>query len=463
MSALAPRPLFARPNPLILGTASAVLAAGAVVGSLAVFGHGRGPHEPKAPTVAEARAMEQKALLGAAVRPGLAMPVSMPVKVLPGETLQSAVQRTGVAAGEAKAVVDLLSRALDTVHIKAGLAFQAAIAHPRGQRGPARLVGLSMMAGPASTITVSRTFDGALKLRELQERVSDNTTVAEGHMQGSLYESAVKAGADSRLVSEAAKLFSHKIDFARDLHPSDQFKLVFDRKVTDSGRTVATGDLLYAELAAKGQTTRFYRFDDHGKTDFFDELGKNIKGFLLRTPLDSVRITSGFGMRMHPLLGYTRMHAGIDFGAPVGTPVYAAGAGVIKEERWAGGYGHWLKIEHEGGWATGYGHLSAYARGLHVGEHVAQGQVVAYVGSTGLSTGPHLHYEVMHGSEKLNPASAKVPQGTVLAGRDLAAFRTQKAHIDALLTRATEKDAPPVRTAALDPRQPAAGSIRGLR
>jgi murein DD-endopeptidase MepM/ murein hydrolase activator NlpD len=122
-----------------------------------------------------------------------------------------------------------------------------------------------------------------------------------------------------------------------------------------------------------------------------------------------------------------------------------------------------LKIEHEGGWATGYGHLSAYAKGLHVGEHVAQGQVVAYVGSTGLSTGPHLHYEVMHGSEKMNPASAKVPQGTVLQGRDLAAFRAQKAHIDALLTHAAERDALPVRTAALDPRQPAAGSIRGLR
>jgi murein DD-endopeptidase MepM/ murein hydrolase activator NlpD len=463
MSAFEPRRVSAGTAPVILGAVGMILLAGAVIGTSTFLGRKSAPHGPRVPTLAEAHALEQKALAGAAVRPGLAMPVSMPVKVLPGETLQSAVQRTGVAAGEAKAVVDLLSRALDTVHIKAGLAFQAAIAHPRGQRGPARLVGLSMMAGPASAITVSRTFDGALKLRELEEKVSDNTTVAEGHMQGSLYESAVKAGADSRLVSEAAKLFSHKIDFARDLHPSDQFKLVFDRKVTESGRTVATGDLLYAELAAKGQTTRFYRFDDHGKTDFFDELGKNIKGFLLRTPVDSVRITSGFGMRMHPLLGYTRMHQGIDFGAPVGTPVYAAGAGVIKEERWAGGYGHWLKIEHQGGWATGYGHLSAYARGLHVGEHVAQGQLVAYVGSTGLSTGPHLHYEVMHGNEKLNPASAKVPEGTVLEGRDLAAFRAQKAHIDALLTHAADREAQPVRTAALDARQPAGGVMRGMR
>ena len=412
---------------------------------------------PRLLTVAETKALEHQALAAAAARPGFAAPVSMPVKVLPGETLQSAVQRTGVAAGEARAVVAMLGKALDTAHIRAGLAFQAAIAHPRSQRGPARLVGLSMKTGPASTVTLSRTFDGALKLRELEEKVTDETAVAEGHMQGSLYESAVKAGADSRLVSEAAKLFSHKIDFAREIHPSDQFKLVFSRRVTENGRTVATGDLLYAEVAAKGQTTRFYRFDDNGKTDYFDELGKNIKGFLLRTPLDSVRVTSGFGMRMHPLLGYSRMHAGIDFGAPIGTPVYAAGAGIVREERWAGGYGHWLKIDHEGGWATGYGHLSRYAPNLHVGEHVAQGQIVAYVGSTGMSTGPHLHYEVMKGNEKLNPSSAKVPQGTVLTGRELAAFQSQKAHVDAVLNHASEHEANAVMSAKLVGPAPHAG------
>jgi murein DD-endopeptidase MepM/ murein hydrolase activator NlpD len=441
----------------------AVAVSGSGAGLYALTHAARSPAGPKTLTAAETKALEHQALAAAANRPGFGAPVSMPVKVLPGETLQSAVQRTGVAADEARAVVAMLSKALDTVHIKAGLAFQAAIAHPKGgQRGPARLIGLSMKTGPASTITLSRTFDGALKLRELEEKVSDETTVAQGHMQGSLYESAVKAGADSRIVSEAAKLFSHKIDFAREIHPSDAFKLVFDRKVTESGRTISTGDLLFAEVIAKGQTTRFYRFDDNGKTDYFDELGKNIKGFLLRTPLDSVRVTSGFGMRMHPLLGFTRMHAGIDFGAPTGTPVYAAGAGVVKEERWAGGYGHWLKIEHQGGWATGYGHLSAYASGLHVGQHVAQGQVVAYVGSTGMSTGPHLHYEVMKGNEKLNPISAKVPQGTVLAGRELAAFNAQKAHIDTLLNRADRAD-PPIQNARLDLRGSDAGAVRGMR
>jgi murein DD-endopeptidase MepM/ murein hydrolase activator NlpD len=446
-----PREAPSRVPPLVAG-AFAVMAAAATGVGLSLLLSPQDSIKPRSKllTPMQARALEHQAFASAEARPGLAPPVSMPVKVQSGETLQAAVQRTGVTADEARSVVQTLAGAIDTIHIKAGLAFQAVVAAPRDHRGPIRLIGLSMKTGPASAVTLSRTFDGALKLRELEERVRDETAVASGHMSGSLYESALKAGADSRMVAEAVKLFSHKIDFARDIHPSDEFKLVFDRKVTESGRTVETGDLLYAELGAKGQTTRFYRFDNAGHVDYFDELGKNIKGFLLRTPLDGARVTSSFGMRLHPLLGYTRMHEGIDFGAPTGTPVFAAGAGVVKEVRWAGGYGHWLKIEHQGGWATGYGHLSRYASGLRVGEHVAQGQVVAYVGSTGMSTGPHLHYEVMKGAVKLNPTSAKVPQGVILGGRELLAFRSQKAKVDTLLNKAgVDRPAAPVDLARL--------------
>ena len=435
---------LSRYAPVLVGGAAILAAVGGGVGVSALFFHKPiAQQAARVLTPLQAKALEHQAFAQAETRPGFKAPVTMPVEVKPGETLQAAVQRTGVGADEAHSVVQALASVVDTIHIKAGMAFQAAVAMPRSRGGAARLIGLSMRTGPASAITLSRTFDGALKLRQLDEKVRDETTVAQGNMSGSLYESALKAGADSRMVAEAVKLFSAKIDFARDIHPSDEFRMVFDRKVTDSGRTVETGDLLYAELGAKGQTTRFYRFDNDGHVDYFDELGKNIKGFLLRTPLDGARVTSSFGMRLHPLLGYTRLHAGIDFGAPIGTPVYAAGAGVIKEERWAGGYGHWLKIEHQGGWATGYGHLSRYAPGLHVGEHVAQGEVVAYVGSTGMSTGPHLHYEVMHGTEKLNPTSAKVPQGTILAGRQLAAFKAQRAHVDSLINKASTKEGAP--------------------
>jgi murein DD-endopeptidase MepM/ murein hydrolase activator NlpD len=283
---------------------------------------------------------------------------------------------------------------------------------------------------------LSRSFDGAPHLHERGEKITDTTAVAEGTMQGSLYDSAQAAGATPALTAQVAKLFSHRLDFSRDIHDGDEFKMVFDRKVTETGRTVDTGDLLYAEIGAEGQVTRFYRYQAAGQdAEYFDESGKNIKGLLLRTPVDDVCITSGFGMRLHPLLGYTRMHEGIDFGVPRGTPVYAAGDGVVEEAQWKGGYGRWIKLKHAGGWETGYGHLSGWA--VRAGAYVHQGEVIAYSGSTGESTGPHLHYEVIRNGVKINPNGANAPSGTVLAGGDLIAFNAEKAHIDALLaTRA---------------------------
>lgn len=374
-------------------------------------------------------ALQHVAFASAEAQPGFDRPQSIPVKVRPGETLEGAVLRAGVAPEEARQVVATLQGAIDTVNIKAGMAFEAAIAQRRTDRGPARLIGLSMRTGPSSTLTVSRTFDGALRLRELEEEVRDETKVACGEMNGSFYESVANVGGTPAVISEAAKLFAHKIDFSRDIREGDKFCLVFDRKVTQSGRTIEVGDLEYAEV--KGQ--RFYGFERDGKTQFFDEAGKNIKGFLLRTPVDGARITSTFGARRHPILGYNRAHKGVDFGAGQGTPILAAGDGVVLEARRWSGYGNWLRIRHAGKWDTGYAHISRYAPGVRAGSRVRQGQVVAYVGSTGMSTGPHLHYEVWLNGQRVNPIGAKVPQGTILGGGELAAFKAKKSRIDRML------------------------------
>ncbi|HEY8003218.1 MAG TPA: peptidoglycan DD-metalloendopeptidase family protein [Phenylobacterium sp.] len=387
---------------------------------------------PKAPAPldpAAVAALQNTAFTQAEARPGFARPQSVPVKLQRGETLVAAVERTGVGPAEAKLVVDMLARTMDTVHVKAGLMLEAAIARPRSDAGEVKLVGLSLRTGPASAVTISRTFDGALRLRELDEKIRDETAVANGSIEGSLYESAENIGATPTITAEVVKLFAHKLDFQRDIQPGDAFKLVFDRKVTEAGRTVEAGDLQYAEIHG----VKFYRFERGHDVEYFDEFGKNIKGFLLRTPVDGAHITSLFGMRKHPVLGYTRAHQGIDFGAGTGTPILAAGDGVVLQASPWGGYGNWLRIRHTGGWDTGYGHISRYAKGIHPGVHVHQGQVVAYVGATGLATGPHLHYEIWRNGQRVNPLSAKVPQGTVLAGGDLSRFREQKAHIDALL------------------------------
>ena len=392
-------------------------------------------HRDVAPAQANSAAAAAVAVLQSQARlhPAVTPPISMIIKGAPGETLEAAVRRTGIGKDEAQQAVSILGKAFDTVNIKAGMAFQANIAKPLGQQGSAKLMGLSLRTGPAMEVSLSRALNGALQLHKMEEQVVDRTMVASGRMEGSLYASAQKVGVTPEMTAQVAKLLQHKLDFSRDIQTGDRFSMVFDRKVTPSGHTVATGDLLFAEIQAKGGATRLYRFKAPGMSEaqYFDELGKNIRGLLLRTPLDTVRITSSFGMREHPILGFTRMHAGIDFGAPAGTPVYAAGDGVVEKAGWAGGYGRWLQIKHNNGYETGYGHLSRWA--VKAGQHVRQGQVVAYVGSTGLSTGPHLHYEIMVGGQKVNPSKFKAQPGVALSGRAMAAFKAEKSRIDALV------------------------------
>ncbi len=360
-------------------------------------------------------------------------PSVLQVVVRPGERLPEALHRAGVAFGEARVASALLGRAFDVAHLRAGLLLRAVVTRPHGAAGPPRLEHVTLATGPASAATVRRAPDGGFTLARTSTPLHDETTVAAGVIEGSLYESAVTAGATPALVSQAVKLFSKSLDFARDIHGGDAFRLVFDRRADGRGRTVEAGDLLYAEVVVDGRARRFYRFEHDGEVDYVDEVGTQQKALLLKTPLDGAHVTSSFGMRLHPLLGYTRMHPGIDFGAPIGTPVFAAGDGVVEEARWAGGYGHWLKLGHASGWETGYGHLSGYAAGVRPGVRVTQGQVVAYVGSTGLSTGPHLHYEIMRGGVKMNPLTAEVPMGSTLSRTDVAAFAAEKRRIDGLL------------------------------
>ncbi len=406
-----------------------------------------------------AAALEAKAFAAGGARPGLTLPENIKVSLRGGETIEQAVKRLGVVAEDASAASAMLKNA----GVKVASVFEAIIAKPRQGRGSARLVGLSMRTGPATSLSLSRSFDGAMKLRELEEKVSDETTVAHGRINGSLFQSASSMGATSAVTNQVVKLFAHKLDFSRDIIDGDQFTLVFDRKRTESGRTVETGELLYAQLMANGKPTELYRFRHEGQWQYFDELGRNIKGLLLRTPVDGARMNSNFGMRRHPVLGYMRMHQGVDFASPIGTPVLAAGDGVVLEVKRWGGYGNWLRIRHGKDWDTGYGHLSRYAPGIRPGVHVHQGQIVAYVGSTGMSTGPHLHYETwLHGA-RVNPAGVKVPAGTILAGRELAAFRGEKARIDTLIARKQREDATPAKPTLASTLRPLLPSPKGRK
>ena len=376
--------------------------------------------------------LETQAYAAAAAPAGLNAPEAVPVQIRRGESFEDAIRRSGVGANDASAVAATIASAFDLKDIRAGDKFEAAVSRPRGGVGEARLIGLTMRTGPASQLTVSRSFDGALRLRALDEKVTHETVVANDKVQGSLSASARELGATSAVIRKASQLFAHKFDMQRDVRATDEFTLVFDRSVTEAGRTIETGDLLYAEL--KGVS--FYRFQRPGsnKVEYFDATGKNVRSVMMRTPLQSFRrVSSNYGFRTHPIAGYRKMHQGMDFAASSGTPIIAPADGVIVEARRWGGYGNWIRVRHSNGLETGYGHLSRYASGMRPGLRVTQGQVIGYVGSTGNSTGPHLHYEMWRNGQRINPASVRTQEGTILSGSELAAFRAEKARIDRII------------------------------
>jgi len=406
-------------------------------------------------TSQQVAALEARAFATAGAPAGLMTPEAVPVQIRKGETFEQAVRRTGIGEADAHAVANTLAGAFDLADLRAGLKFTTAISKPLGGRGDARLIGLTMRTGPASQLTVSRSFDGALRLRALEEKVTDETVVVSGEVKGSLTATAQRLGASAEVRRRAGQLFAHKFDLDRDIRATDAFTLVFDRSVTENGRTVDTGDLLYASL----KNVVYYRFKPAGarEAQYFDATGKNMRSSMMRTPLDrAARISSSFGFRMHPISGFRKMHQGMDFAAGTGTPVIAPADGVVVEARRWGGYGNWLRIRHANGLESGYGHLSRYGSGIRAGQRVSQGQVVAYVGSTGASTGPHLHYEIWRNGQRINPAGIRTQTGTELTGADLAAFRAEKARIDRIIASGGQKR-PAVLQAAVEGLRPAQG------
>ena len=389
----------------------------------------KAPHADAPPVAASAQTQAQVAT--APPPPVWEAPEVLPVKLRNGETLEAAVIRAGVTPEEAARAAEKIRTNFNPADLEPGFRFQASVASLRGQERMGKLISLEMRPTPARLITLARTPDNDWRLRDEEEAIIEEAGVVEGEIRGSLYTSAKRAGLGGSTLSEIVKVFAAKLDFERDLKSGNRFRLVFDQTRTESGKVIETGDLLYAEVEAKGKATRFYRFERKGGgVEWLDESGRSLKGFLLRSPVDGARMSSGFGMRRHPILGYHKMHQGVDFAAGSGTPVMAAGDGTIVEIRRWGGYGNWVRIRHSGGYESGYAHLSRYASGIRVGQRVRQGEVIAYVGSTGRSTGPHLHHEIWYKGQRVDPKGAKVPSGTVLEGMELAAFKAQKRKVE---------------------------------
>ncbi len=255
----------------------------------------------------------------------------------------------------------------------------------------------------------------------------------EGIIQNSLYNTAIKLGIKANTIIEFARLYGFQVDFQRDIWKGDSFQIIYEQYENDDGSLIESGDIIYSNLNTQGNDLNLYKFEFGKKEiDYFDENGKSIRKTLMKTPINGARLSSSFGKRKHPILGYTKMHLGTDFAAPTGTPIMASGDGVVTRAQWCGGGGNCVKIKHNSVYQTVYAHMSKFGRGIKKGVKVKQGQIIGYVGSTGLSTGPHLHYEVIENGKKINSQKLKLPSGKTLKGKLREKFEVNKIKIDVL-------------------------------
>lgn len=351
------------------------------------------------------------------------------VEIGKGDVLSAVLSRAGVEAKAAYELISAMSEAFDPRKIRPGQTLTVAFdSTAQGKTDP---TSLELSVDPVHTVSVERMDDGSYKAEMAKKPMIERENAGRAVIQTSLYGSAAKAGIPGRVTSELIRIFSWSLDFQRDIRSGDTVDVFYKTKETEDGSHVDDATIQYARLNVNGADMQVYRFKmDDGRYDYFDENGISIRKTLMKTPVDGARISSGYGRRKHPVLGYHKMHKGVDFAAPTGTPIYAAGDGVVQRANRFSSYGNYIKIRHNGSLQTAYAHLNGFAKGIRAGTRVKQGQVIGYIGSTGRSTGPHLHYEVIVNGNQVNPNSLDLPTGEQLKGPQLARFKSEAKTID---------------------------------
>ena len=358
-----------------------------------------------------------------------------------GDTLMSLLLGAGVVRTEANAAVAALRKIYSPRDLQPGQAIRLALEAEETEPAEAaeadfspRLVSLSLRPNPEHDINVVRDESPEqFVAKPVYRNLVRDVVSSSGVINSSLFSAGQKAGAPTPVMLEVIRAFSYDVDFQREVRKADDFELLYESHYDEEGQVAKNGAVIFAALTLAGRRIELYRFTPRsGRTDYFHPDGASVRKALLRTPVDGARVSSRFGMRKHPILGYSKMHRGVDFAAPSGTPIYAAGDGTIEKIGRNGTYGKYIRIKHNGKLQTAYAHMRRFARGLKRGQFVEQGQVIGYVGSTGRSTGPHLHYEILIGGQQVDPSTIDMPTGENLAGADLEDFLAARARIDRL-------------------------------
>lgn len=349
------------------------------------------------------------------------------VKLAKGDTLSGLLQEAGVAADEAYQMVSALKKIYDPRSLRPGQKVSVRFENENGDLNTAHV---EMPIDAVKSVSLEKREDGTYDTQVVKKPVQTKMYVTKLKVETSLYGSAAKVGVPSSVIADMIRIYSYDVDFQRELHKGDLAEAMYEQIETKDGDFVKSGDLLYARLIIGGRSIPIYRYEQNGIVDYYTAEGKSVRKTLMRTPVDGARISSGFGMRIHPVLGFTKMHKGIDFAAPVGTPIYASGNGIVVKAGPFSSYGNYVRLRHNSGMETAYAHMSRFGSGIRPGVRVAQGQVIGYVGRTGRVTGAHLHYEVLVNNKQVNPASIAMAQADGLTGKQLASFKAHVAKMD---------------------------------
>ncbi len=394
-------------------------------------------------------------------------PLEEEISLQRGETFVDALKRAGVTRQDRNAAASAVGKHLNLRRLQANQVFTITTTAPhatifqqsafqqsakQGEENR-RLLSLKAKLDAQTKVALSRATTGQTTLAQagaanwdtpqfdaVKEVTPLTTRLAaiQGRINGSLFVSATDKGAPQQIVADLANMFAYDIDFQRDIFGGDEFEAIFEVKYDSEGQVVGAGDVLFGRLKWRGgrKEKAYYRFAE-GKgerADYYDGAGQSAKRLLMKTPIDGARLSSGFGTRRHPILGYRKAHKGVDFAAPRGTPIYAAGDGVVERANRFGSFGNYISIRHSNGYKTAYAHLKGFRKGIRAGKRVRQGDVIGYVGTTGRSTGPHLHYEVHHKGKAVNPQRLKIATGKKLAASNLVKFKKMRNEIDAMRT-----------------------------
>lgn len=379
--------------------------------------------------------------------------ITRTITVRKGDTLAGLLNAQGVDRSIAHTIVQALDPFFTMKSLRVGqavdLVFQsAAVSPPDTPRGEV-FQGIILRPKAEQTIKVLRNADGNFaahnELLPLTAMVRHSTA----QIDSSLYLAATKAGVPATVLNDLIRTFSFDVDFQREIQPGDTVDVLFEQFDLPSGETARHGNILYAALTLSGKKLPLYRFEPRtAEIDYFDLAGKSARKALIRTPIDGARLSSSFGLRNHPILGFSALHTGTDFAAPAGTPIYASGNGVIEFIGKKGGYGNYIQIRHNGTYSSAYAHAQSFAKGLKVGSRVNQGETIAYVGATGQATGPHLHYELIQSGKKINAMTVHLPSGENLSGEALVRFQAEAARINSLMNSLDTNGLAPAFTAA---------------